>query len=284
VSPVAISADKRFRRAHVKPARTRRGWRAMVRRAVLSALTVGALLYSASYVSAILAQAQVLRVNRIVVHGNERLSDGDVLAVLSGLRGESLIWTDLNGWRYRLLASPWIRDAALRRVLPSTVEIVVAEREPVGIGRIGGAMYLIDDRGAIIDEFGPQYSEFDLPIVDGLALPEGANVLSNERRGELASRVIAALRTNPVIFGRLSQVDVHDLHNASVMLSDDPTVIQLGEQDFLSRLRLYLEMAPALHERMADIESVDLRFEGRIYARPTGKRVKAGMLARRAKP
>ncbi len=282
MSPVAVSADRRFRRAHVRPARTRRGWRGIVRRAVLSALTVGALLYGASYVSAIVAQAHVLRVDRILIQGNERLSDGDVLAVLNGLRGESLIWTDLNGWRHRLLASPWIRDAALRRVLPSTVEIVVAEREPIGIGRIGGAMYLIDDRGVVIDEFGPQYSEFNLPIVDGLAVLDVADAPGNERRGELASRVIAALRKDPAIFGRLSQIDVHDLHNASVILSGDPTIIQLGEQEFLSRLQLYLEMAPALHERIADIESVDLRFEGRIYARPTGKRAKAGKLARRA--
>ena len=47
----------------------------------------------------------------------------------------------------RLLASPWVRDAALRRSLPSTVEVVVAEREPIGIGRIGGELYLVDERG-----------------------------------------------------------------------------------------------------------------------------------------
>ena len=39
----------------------------------------------------------------------------------------------------------------------------------MGIGRIGDGLYLIDQRGAIIDEFGPNYAEFDLPIIDGLA-------------------------------------------------------------------------------------------------------------------
>ena len=39
---------------------------------------------------------RVLQIDRIVVHGNERLSKGEVLAVLSGLRGENLVWTDLD--------------------------------------------------------------------------------------------------------------------------------------------------------------------------------------------
>ena len=47
--------------------------------------------------------------------------------------------------------------------------MVISEREPLGIGRIRNALYLIDQDGAIIDEFGPKYAEFDLPIIDGLA-------------------------------------------------------------------------------------------------------------------
>jgi hypothetical protein len=58
----------------------------------------------------------------------------------------------------------------LRRSLPSTVEVVIAERTPIGVGRMNGEMYLIDERGVAIDAYGPQYSDFDLPIVDGLAL------------------------------------------------------------------------------------------------------------------
>ena len=59
-----------------------------------------------------------------------------------------------------------------------------------------------------------------------------------------------------------------DLHNAAVILSGDPAVIQLGEDQFLPRLQSYLELAPALRERVADIDYVDLRFDDRIYVRP----------------
>ena len=63
----------------------------------------------------VVAHARVLQIDRIVVRGNERLSKGDVLSLLNGLRGENLVWTDLDRWRAQLLASPWVRDAALRR-------------------------------------------------------------------------------------------------------------------------------------------------------------------------
>src|SRR5207245_3752841 len=109
----------------------------------------------------------------------------------------------------------------------------------------------------------------DLPIIDGLGASRGGGTMTDEGRADRASRVIAALKSKPKIAGRLSQVDVSDLHNASVILSGDPAVIQLGEDQFLPRLQAYLDLAPTLHERIADIDYVDLRFDDRIYVRPS---------------
>ncbi len=269
MSAVAAPADRRFRRAHVKPARRKRTWRALAWPAIrygLVALVASLAVYRGVQVS---ANAHLLEVNRIVVHGNERLSKGEVLAVLSGLRGESLLWTDLEAWRRRLLSSPWVRDAALRRSLPATVDVVVSERQPIGIGRInGGDMYLVDERGVIIDQYGPQYADLDLPIIDGLAAVNQDGSLTDERRADLAARLMTALRAKPQVARRVSQIDVADLHNAAVILTGDPAVIQLGEDQFLPRLQGYLELAPALRERVADIDYVDLRFDDRIYVRP----------------
>ena len=272
MSSVAAPADRRFRRAHVKPTRRKGLWRSVLKPLLIYATLGLALSYGVYRASNVAAAAHVLRVDRIVVRGNSRLSRGEVLAVLNGLRGESLVWTDLDRWRKRLLASPWVRDAALRRSLPSTVEVVVSERQPIGIGRVNGDTYLVDERGAVIDQYGPQYADLDLPIVDGLAAsPDSGGSMIDEARADLAARVIGAMKTQPAIARRLSQVDVSDLHNASVILSGDRAVIQLGEERFLARLQAYLELAPALRERVADIDYVDLRFDDRIYVRPAGK-------------
>src|SRR5437764_3121733 len=278
MSPVAAPADRRFRRAHVKPARKRSPMRAILRPLVRYGLVALVLVYGAYRASAVVADARMLQVDRIVVRGNERLSRGEILAVLNGLRGESLVWTDLDRWRRRLLASPWVRDAALRRSLPSTVEVVLLERQPSGIGRINTDMYLVDERGVVIDQYGPQYADLDLPIIDGLsAAPSESGAMTDEARADLAARVIAQVKPKPEVLRRLSQIDVTDAHNAAVILAGDPAVIYVGEDQFLPRLQSYLELAEALRERVPDIDSVDLRFDDRIYVRPATKRaVRAG--------
>jgi cell division protein FtsQ len=270
---VAAPADKRFRRAHVKPGRRRRDWRRTMVPLVKSLAIAALLIFGLHRASAFAAQAHMLRVDRIIVHGNQRLSRSDVVEVLNGLRGESLIWTDLGAWRKRLMASPWVRDAALRRSLPSTIDVVISERAPVGIGRIHGEMYLVDDRGSIIDQYGPRYSNLDLPIIDGLAIRSNdAGLMTDEARAELAARVIQAIAAKPDVARKVSQIDVTDLHNATVILNDDGALIQLGEDQFLQRIESYLDLAATLRERVADIDYVDLRFDDRIYVRPAAKR------------
>jgi cell division protein FtsQ len=269
MSQVAAPADRRFRRAHVKPARHRRTWRSLATPATVS-LVVATIL--STVVLRGLARSGVLQVNRIVVHGNERLSKGEVMAMLEGLRGESLFGTDLDVWRRRLMTSPWVRDAALRRSLPSTVDVAIFERTPAGIGRVGDQMYLVDERGVLIDQFGPQYADLDLPLIDGLAPPSREGSAADSARAELASRIITAVHAKPDLSKKLSQIDVSDVRNASIILSGDPAVIYVGDDNFAQRLQTYVDLAPALRERVPSIDYVDLRFDDRIYVRPTGAR------------
>jgi cell division protein FtsQ len=276
VSPIAAPSDRRFRRTHVKPSRRRRrAWLPIVLPILRSAVALLLVAYGGYRLTVVAAHARVLQIDRIAVRGNDRLSKGEVLSVLNGLQGDSLLWTDLEVWRQRLLASPWVRDAALRRSLPSTIDVVISERQPIGLARLNGHIYLVDERGVVIDELGPQYADLDLPIIDGLSPPSGhGDGAADEARAGLAARVIDALRQRSDVARRLSQVDVGDVHNAAVILSGDPAVIHLGEDRFLERLQAYLELSDALRERMPDIDSVDLRFEDRIYARPAPKAAK----------
>lgn len=271
MSPVAVSADKRFHRAHVKPSRRRAHWRRFLSPVLKSAAVAAMVLLVAYRGRAIVAEAPLLRIDQIVVHGNDRLSEADVLAILNGLPGANLVATDLEAWRERLLASKWVREASLRRSLPSTIEVVVSERQPIGIGRLGSELYLVDERGSVIDRYGPGYAGLDLPIIDGLTASSAAPG-GEDARARLAARLMAAVRSRPELAKRVSQIDVRDLHNAAVILNGDPAVIYVGEDRFLPRLESYLELASAVRERVAEIDSVDLRFDERIYVRPVQAR------------
>lgn len=267
---VAAPADKRFRRAHVRPAR-RRSWRPSWRTLVLSAAMCGVIGYGLYRGVALLLATDALTITRITVSGAHRMSPGEVLAVVDGLHGASIVTADLEPWRQKLLGSPWIADAAMRRVFPGTVAVAVSEREPLGIGRLGGALYLIDRRGAIIDEFGPTYAEFDLPIIDGLAAaPTAGATLVDDGRAALAGRLLTAFQQRPDLAKRISQIDVSDVRDAAVMLKDDSTLIRVGDERFVERVQAYLDLAPRLREQVPNMDYVDMRFDQRVYVRPLG--------------
>jgi cell division septal protein FtsQ len=151
------------------------------------------------------------------------------------------------------------------------VSVVVEEREPLGIGRIGGSLYLIDQRGAIIDEFGPNYADFDLPIIDGLAAaPSESGGLVDEGRAALAGRVLAELQRRPDLAKQISQIDVADVRDAVVILKDDTTLLRVGDERFVERVQSYLDLAGRLREQVPRIDYVDLRFDDRVYVKPQG--------------
>lgn len=268
--PVTAPADKRFRRSHVRPARKRPAWFAWRWRALAAAIVIGLALYATRRAVAVIVGLEVFKVDRITVHGNHRLSNEEVLALMDGLRGQSILAVDLEEWRRGLLNSPWVGEALLRRTLPSTVDVTVLERAPLGIGRINGALYLIDDRGARIDEYGPNYGDLNLPIIDGLSSDPGDTTDGDVSRAALARRLLDALRVRNMA-ARISQIDVSDAHNAVILVDDDPTLIRLGDDRFAERLQWSFELAPALRERVPAIDYVDLRFGERVYVRPSKK-------------
>lgn len=268
-------AEKNFRRAKtVKPVKKRAGrnwwsWRLV---SICTASVLG--LYVTYRALDLVLHASAFQVHRIVVTGNVRLSSGEVQALVDGLRGSSILTADLSQYRERLMESPWVADVALRRVLPSTVEVFVSERRPIGLCRIDTQLYLLDRSGTIIDEYGPEYARFDLPIIDGAVSTQASGEpLIDPRRSALAARVIDGISMNKDLAGRVSQIDVSDPLDAVVLLDDDPALLHLGDEKFAERLQSYIELAATLRETVAEIECADLRFDDRIYVRPAGSAV-----------
>ncbi len=260
--PVTAPADKRFLRAHVRPVRRRAAWRTAIRLArhvIVAALVV----VGAWRLGAMVAGAPVWRIDRITVSGTERLAKSDVLALLGGLRGQSLLRADLDAARNHLLASPWVADAVLRRRLPASIDVAVTERRPLCVGRLGGRLLLIDEQGTVIDEYGPKYAEFDLPMIDGLAAPGRTQI--DASRMDLATRALESLAGRPDVARRVSQIDVSDVTDAVVLLDTDGALLRLGDRDFRQRLEDYLDLAPALRERVASIDYVDLRYGSHVF-------------------
>ena len=258
--------DRRFRRARGRGDLTpRQLWMSRLWRLVRVGAVVSVLAGAGVLAHSSLTASEAFTVQDIRVRGHQRLSLGEISMLLDGLQGRNVMVTALDPWRERLLGSPWVKDAALRRVLPDAVEVTIVERQAVAIARAGRSLHLIDAEGAVIDEYGPRYAALDLPLIEGLDL--GGDAPADARRTRLALAAVDDLATAGLLW-RVSQVDVTRPYDAVVTLNDDSTLLRLGDVRFSERLRSYLDMARRLRTMASELEYVDLRFDDRVYIRP----------------
>ena len=81
--------------------------------------------------------------------------------------------------------------------------------------------------------------------------------------------MIGSVGRHRALRSRLAQIDVSDDEDAVVMLDDDAARVHLGREQFAERLQAWLELAPTLRERVDGIDYVDLRYDARVFVRPT---------------
>jgi cell division protein FtsQ len=264
---VRVNSDKHFRRPDVRPNRRRR-WGLTKRRALALGVMSLAVLAGIAWLANRVIGSSALAVRSIVVHGNMRMSAGEIDALIGDLRQQSILRVDLNQYRQRLMDAPWVASASLWRVLPSTVEVQLAEKVPMAIARQEDLLYLVDDLGTIIDEFGPRYRAFDLPVVDGLLTTASAvKGTVDAARLKVTAQFLEAIGAAPEFASHVSQIDVKDAHDVVAILDTDPVLLHLGDRQFVERLRRYVELAPTLRDQFKAIESIDLRFDGRAIVR-----------------
>jgi len=280
---VAAPADKRFRRPDHRPARRRRLTRLAVR-TLVAALLVAAVSVAAMWLGRTVLDSSWLRVNDLVVTGTTRLTAAGVEGMLDGMRGQNILRVDFDRFRRTILASPWVADVTMWRRLPSTVEVRVRERAPFAIARAGDGLYLVDPEGVLLGAFGPGYADLDLPIVSGLvdhpatAGPPsplqgfGGAGRADAARVRLAARFLESLAAAPVLRDRLSDIDVSAPRDVVVTLGGETARLHLGDSRFVERLTLYLDLAPTLGRELGTMDTVDLRFEERVFVKPGATR------------
>ena len=136
-----------------------------------------------------------LKVNDVVVQGRGRTGGDAILAALGATRGTPMLAISPAAAKARLEALPWIRSASVERLLPDTLYVQVAERQPLALWQRRGKLQLIDREGTVVAV--PSLDEFaDLVILVGDEAPKAAPALLEMLASEPALRphVAAAVR------------------------------------------------------------------------------------------
>ncbi|MBY0423283.1 MAG: FtsQ-type POTRA domain-containing protein, partial [Parvularculaceae bacterium] len=113
-------------------------------------------------------------VARVTIVGRKETGPADLEEAIGPLVGKPTLSVDLEAVRRRVEALGWVEAAAVRRLLPDTVQVSIRERTPSAVWQNKGALHLIDQSGVIIRPvFGPEYAQ--LPLIVGAGAPEAAS-------------------------------------------------------------------------------------------------------------
>jgi cell division protein FtsQ len=207
------------------------------------------------------------RIAAISLTGSKEVSREEILTSAGVTGRASLLFLDADAARTRLMANPWIGDAAVLKLYPDRLQITVTERQAFAIWQKDGRVSVIAADGTVLEPFverryvglplvvgnGAERSAKDfLTVIDGypdIRSQLRASILVAERRWNLrlANGIDVRLPETDVVaaLDRLIALD-HD----KKLLSRDVTMVDLRLPDRVS-VRLSDAAAQARDEALA---------------------------------
>jgi len=193
------------------------------------------------------------RIAAISLTGEKEVSREEVLTTAGVTGRASLLFLDADAARVRLMANPWIADAAVLKLYPDRLQITITERSAFALWQKDGRVNVIAADGTVLEPF-VEDRYLGLPFVVGAGAERQAHdflaVVDRypDIRSVLSASILVAdrrwnLHLNNGIDVKLPESDVADALDRLVALDRD--------KKLLSR----------------DITTVDLRLPDRVTVR-----------------
>ena len=245
--------------------------------AVVTALLVVSFLFIFSY--DFTTQCDYFRADRLVVTGENRLSEKQVLQQAQIKKGINIFSLNLSKARKRLLAHSWIVEADVSRELPSGINIRIQEHKPLAILDLG-RKFIINTSGEIFKEMAASDPDH-LPIINGLQFSD-INVrgkpLSIPFKAVMNVMELGQKSGSVLPYKQLKLIQVDREMGLTVYAFDRIKAIRIGYNNYpdkyakLKNILLYLKK----RRGFSHIESIDLNNLNRIVVNPMKRESPAG--------
>ena len=264
-----------------------RAWKTYLRVAMWTGAGLAGLwlAYNAGHFLLAAPEMALIHPEQVVVSGSRGespryVSRAAVVEVFAADRGKSILRVPLALRRRQLESISWIEQATVRRALPNTIEVEIAERTPIAFLRQGSEMSLVDAHGVILER--PVSGDFHFPVVTGI-LPDMPQDEREKRMQLFAGFSQQAEEARAGAMQQVSEVDLSDANdltarvtglqpadsaNESWGASVQPVVVHFGDTDFEAKFRTLLDDIGEWRAAAGRVESVDLRFSREAIVNP----------------
>lgn len=200
-----------------------------------------------------------LATDNISITGQVETAEYEVLAALGATSVSTLVAFDTRAARERLKALPWVRDAAIRKLYPGKLDVILVEKTAAAVWQYDDNLTVIDKSGALIDKFGisdllnDRFSHLPHLVGDGAAAQAGSILPLVAPHPQIAGRVQAFLR----VADRRWDLLLSAPGNVSVR-------VMLPQNGVEQAIERFAQLQAELQVLDRQINSVDLRLADRV--------------------
>lgn len=179
----------------------------------------------------------------IDVRGMSRVSRDDIEKIVKSQTERNGVWNaDLEAIRAEVEKMPYVKSAAVTRILPDGVQVRVDERIPRAVVRLGGSDYWVDDEAAVLAAVNKNETKpaFFLTGWDESKTERAGK--DNRERIKIYQKMQTEWESLEIA-NRVDSVNLSDLQDPQAIVQDsgNSVAIYLGKEDFGKRLQKGLE-------------------------------------------
>ncbi|MDH4101701.1 MAG: FtsQ-type POTRA domain-containing protein [Nitrospirota bacterium] len=224
------------------------------------------LLYMAAMGVGAILRSNLFEITKVEYEGQARLTHDELLQ-LSGIEsGANIFSVDLAEACDRLGKSPWVREAAVRRLLPSRIRVEIVERVPAVLARVNGELYLVSRDGVSLG-IAAEADRGTLPVVSGIAIGKDGAEEGAEIKVTAALELGDYLKKSKFVSSEdRAEIKVDD--PSSVILMFNGVEIRVGRGGYEEKFKRLSEVESDIRRRQIEVLYIDLRFPDKVIIKP----------------
>lgn len=173
-------------------------------------------------------------VKRIDVVGIERASRPGIEAIVRTETERSGVWrSDIFELKAKIEKLPFVKTAAVTRVLPGGLRVLVTEKKPIALVLRGGKEYLVDSEGDVLAAAEQPEGSLPFAIIGWDETKSEKAMKDNIERVRIYQKTLAEWRAANLV-SRVNSINLADLREPRAIVSDSGTTVSIavGRENF----------------------------------------------------
>jgi len=227
---------------------------------VISFIAFVVFFYSIQQLSLYLLSWDYLNIKEVIISSSSEKVKKQVKELLAVRHLPNILLVDSSSLQKAILSYNWVEEARIRKIFPDTLKIEIKERKPVAVLKKKN-YYLIDKAGIPLEIYSSP-SDSKLPLL----IDSNDFQKNSEEKIKLAWECLK--NTSPALRDTIKVMDLSYLRWTTLHLRNTETRVKLRYENFAQGLQFFMNKYKYWEKQLGPLEYVDLRFQGRIYAKP----------------